>query len=271
MPLTSTSPLRRGLAGPRAVRVVYPRIESWELWRHRQARSGDEPVAQAEEVAPLATLDPVGLSQINDIPEVGKPVATLSLPVGEVQTIDWPASDFNVSATQEFDTALKGNHAVQREVTRGTMVSVLPVSGVDMEDRPASVRSRAFARTEVAGLDEPFGDRPGLAPASREEGGPVGPSGFATSVLPSLTAEHLTPEGERWLKSLPVSVRPLLTAKRHPHIVNKMARLWDRRDALGAYMDELLISSRPGRRGFAMEVLEELVDLQRALQERGRI
>jgi hypothetical protein len=37
-----------------------------------------------------------------------------------------------------------------------------------------------------------------------------------------------------------------------------------------AYFDELLISARPGRRGFAMEVLDELVELQRAVQEQRR-
>jgi hypothetical protein len=52
--------------------------------------------------------------------------------------------------------------------------------------------------------------------------------------------------------------------------VNKFAILWGEDEAVDAYFDELLISARPGRRGFATEVLDELVDLQRAVQEQRR-
>lgn len=86
---------------------------------------------------------------------------------------------------------------------------------------------------------------------------------------PPQSVEHLTARGSQWLKALPVPVRPLITAKRHPHIVNKLAILWGHADDLERYMTELLVSSRPNRRGFAPEVLEELLDLQRALQEHG--
>lgn len=93
---------------------------------------------------------------------------------------------------------------------------------------------------------------------------------FVHSAPPSLCAERLDVYGARWLQSLPVSIRPLITAKRHPHIVNKFAILWGVDEAVEAYFDDLLISSRPGRRGFAMEVLDELVELQRAVQEKQR-
>lgn len=86
---------------------------------------------------------------------------------------------------------------------------------------------------------------------------------------PPQSVEHLTAHGAQWLKSLPVPVRPLITAKRHPHIVNKLAILWGHTADLERYMTELLVSSRPNRRGFAPEVLEELLDMQRALQEHG--
>ncbi|MEY2873981.1 MAG: hypothetical protein RLZZ373_1352 [Pseudomonadota bacterium] len=95
-------------------------------------------------------------------------------------------------------------------------------------------------------------------------------SGFQHSAAPLLTAERLNGYGARWLQSLSVTVRPLITAKRHPHIVNKFAILWGEDEAVNAYFDELLISARPGRRGFAMEVLDELVELQRAVQEQRR-
>jgi hypothetical protein len=93
---------------------------------------------------------------------------------------------------------------------------------------------------------------------------------FQHSASPLLTAERLNGYGARWLQSLPVTVRPLITAKRHPHIVNKFAILWGDEGAVNAYFDDLLISTRPDRRGFAMEVLDELVELQRAVQDQRR-
>jgi hypothetical protein len=93
---------------------------------------------------------------------------------------------------------------------------------------------------------------------------------FQNSESQMPTAERLTGYGVRWMQSMPVTVRPLITANRHPHIVNKFAILWGDDAAVIAYFDELLISSRPGRRGFAIEVLDELVDLQRAVQEQRR-
>lgn len=95
-------------------------------------------------------------------------------------------------------------------------------------------------------------------------------SDFQTTVPPA-PAEHLTRQGATWLQSLPVPIRPLITAKRHAHIINKLCILWGDSYDLARYLGELLVSARPGRRGFAPEVLEELLDLHRALQEQGRI
>ncbi len=152
-----------------------------------------------------------------------------------------------------------------------------------MDSKPVPTLERAFARTEVAGLDElptpavdegpltvppiahPMIERRGAAAADalRPAEPVTGPG--ALSVF---SQQRLTPEGERWLKLLPVAVRPVITARRHPHIINKFARVWGRPDVVAAYLDELLISNRPDRRGFAMEVLEELSLLQGLLQER---
>ena len=153
-----------------------------------------------------------------------------------------------------------------------------------MDGKPVTPTERAYARTEVAGLDELPGDptwtderrdavQPPIAPPAEPprvlERRGVQPVGLSAGHGP-LSGERLDPAGERWLKTLPVTVRPVITAKRHPHIVNKFARIWDRPSVLAAYMNELLLSSRPGRRGFAMEVLDELVLLQRMLEEQRR-
>lgn len=148
-------------------------------------------------------------------------------------------------------------------VTECTMSPRVHISGPDMQKPDFFSTRTKTGTTPVPGLSATgFSNTSGLVRSTH--------SGFQNSTLPSLTAERLDGYGTRWLQALSVTVRPLITAKRHPHIVNKFAILWGDDDAVNAYFDELLISSRPGRRGFAMEVLDELVELQRAVQEQHR-
>lgn len=73
---------------------------------------------------------------------------------------------------------------------------------------------------------------------------------------------HLTRAAHIWLAAVPPRYQPLATARRYPHIVNKLAAVWDVPHELAAYLKELMISSRPGRSGFSFDVLTELSDLQ---------
>lgn len=237
LPLRAALGARAPVLGP-----AYPRLESW--W----------PIGPT--VAPglpggAATGSPV---------EATQPVAT--------QTAAGPLPE-NVATVvlQATPERLNGNPAVQPTVTQCTMNLHIAGSGVTMDGKPVSSDERAFARTEVAGLDDVPNDKRGVMVERR---GAPATQGFQGTQPPALAGERLDPDGQRWLRSLPVAVRPLITAKRHPHIVNKLARVWDRPAALAAYMDDLLISSRPGRRGFAMEVLDELVLLQHEIAERSR-
>ena len=77
----------------------------------------------------------------------------------------------------------------------------------------------------------------------------------------------LTDEAHVWIARIPPRFQPLSTARRHPHIVNRLAELWATPDALPAYFAELLLSRRPGRQGFTFDVLTELFDLQALLQQ----
>ena len=80
-------------------------------------------------------------------------------------------------------------------------------------------------------------------------------------------AQALTPQAHMWLARLPPRYQPLATARRHPHIINRLCELWDQPDELPAHLGELMLSTRPGRReGFAFEVLTELADLQSMLE-----
>lgn len=81
-------------------------------------------------------------------------------------------------------------------------------------------------------------------------------------------AQTLSADAHAWLAGLPPRYQPLATARRHPHIVNRLCELWLTPAALPAYMKELVLSSRPARReGFAFEVLTELADLQSLVDE----
>jgi hypothetical protein len=81
-------------------------------------------------------------------------------------------------------------------------------------------------------------------------------------------ARSLTPRAHAWLAQLPPRYQPLATARRHPHIVNRLSELWGQPAELPAHLRELMLSNRPGRRkGFAFEVLTELADLQSLVGE----
>lgn len=76
----------------------------------------------------------------------------------------------------------------------------------------------------------------------------------------------LTDEAHVWLARLPPRFQPFATARRHPHIVNRMAELWGQPEALSAYFADLLLSGREDRQGFSFDVLTELFDLQSQAQ-----
>src|SRR6218665_2397733 len=78
--------------------------------------------------------------------------------------------------------------------------------------------------------------------------------------------QSLTPAAHAWLTALPPRYQPLATARRHPHIVNRLSALWDVPEQLPAYLQDLLLANRPGREGFSFDVLTELTDLQSLIE-----
>ena len=83
-------------------------------------------------------------------------------------------------------------------------------------------------------------------------------------------AQSLTPKAHVWLARLPPRYQPLATARRHPHIINKLCQMWGASPDLEGHFRELMLSSRPGREGFAFEVLTELADLQSMVEAMQR-
>lgn len=63
---------------------------------------------------------------------------------------------------------------------------------------------------------------------------------------------------QKWLDALPHRVQPHALCKFFPRIANLIAALWADKEALGAYVDELLVDRRQGRRGFPLDVFNDL-------------
>lgn len=243
---------------------LYPPVEAW--LPVRRAGRGRRASRRGPMAAPAATADVVRPA----VADTSGPV----LPAPDADALAFPrieaawlpqSRDALGSAGSPGETAtgkpvsqsafLVKFHRAQ-PVTRCTIDSDTASWGVEMQ-KPLFSEGGPAARRAVPGADA-AGALPSL-------------QGFASTLPPLASNERLSLYGARWLQALPVAVRPVITAKRHPHIVNKFAVLWGDADAVVAYFDDLLISSRPGRRGFAIEVLDELVELQRAFQETFRL
>ena len=83
-----------------------------------------------------------------------------------------------------------------------------------------------------------------------------------TSKRKAHPAETLLPVATRWLTTLPFDCYPLALAKTFPRIANALATFWARPDALMSYLSELLVDRRGGRKGFPLDVLDELHQLK---------
>jgi hypothetical protein len=70
--------------------------------------------------------------------------------------------------------------------------------------------------------------------------------------------EYLLPATQKWLDALPHRVQPHALCELYPRIANLIAAMWDDREGLRAYFDELLVDRRGGRRGFPHDVARDL-------------
>ena len=66
----------------------------------------------------------------------------------------------------------------------------------------------------------------------------------------------------KWIAALPAEVRPVALLQQFPRIANALARASSDPTAFRAYMFELLIDRRGGRRGFPDKVRTELLALR---------
>ena len=65
-----------------------------------------------------------------------------------------------------------------------------------------------------------------------------------------------------WLAALPEDVRPIKLAQQFPRIANRLRHVWKRVATCEAYLDDLLVSRRGTRKGFQLEITQELEALR---------
>ena len=66
----------------------------------------------------------------------------------------------------------------------------------------------------------------------------------------------------KWIATLPLDLRPMVTGRQYPRIVNRIGDLWPHCEYTRLYFQSLLIDRRKGRRGFPLAVRKELEALQ---------
>lgn len=79
---------------------------------------------------------------------------------------------------------------------------------------------------------------------------------------PRRASEPLDPRALRVMQQLPGDASLDYTAENFPHVVNRLAALWDDARRLSDYIEKLMIDDRGGRAGFPFEALQELADVR---------
>lgn len=75
-------------------------------------------------------------------------------------------------------------------------------------------------------------------------------------------AETLRTATLQWILKLPPHVQPRHLQVRYPRIANRMAAEWDRVAACETYLESLLTDKRGGRKGFPLQVAQEIANLR---------
>ena len=76
------------------------------------------------------------------------------------------------------------------------------------------------------------------------------------------SAETLGEETHAWMSELPASVRPQQWALRYARLANRLCQVWKDQAKCERLLDDLMIDRRGGRRGFPLQVANELATLR---------
>lgn len=155
------------------------------------------------------------------------------------EPLEFPALEWPVTAPSDLP-ADPGKGRVVMPAVSAVGLSELPPA--DSRLRPDLARAWPAAPTV----------RPGLRPD---------PAVLGMRRPPTPFDRQLTRLGTRWLLSIPRRHRPRELAARFPHVVNRLALLWGKRDLVDHFFDDLLVDRRGGRQGFPRPVTDELLVL----------
>ena len=84
---------------------------------------------------------------------------------------------------------------------------------------------------------------------------------------PKCPLEPLDARARKLLQNLPAASSLTQTAQHFPHLVNRLAGVWNEARQLRKFVDDLLVDERGGRAGFPYEILDELITLREARLE----
>lgn len=80
----------------------------------------------------------------------------------------------------------------------------------------------------------------------------------ARKITEPVAKKPLTVHGQRWLDLLPKQNRPQVLRCSFPHILERIALVWDEPARLREELQTLLVNDREARQGFPFAVIQEL-------------
>ena len=75
-------------------------------------------------------------------------------------------------------------------------------------------------------------------------------------------AESLRTATIQWILKLPPHVQPRHLQVKYPRVANRIAALWNDAAGCESYLDELLTDKRGGRKGFPLNVAQEIASIR---------
>jgi hypothetical protein len=75
-------------------------------------------------------------------------------------------------------------------------------------------------------------------------------------------AEPLSDDARAWIAELPEAVQPRQLAIRYARLANRLCKVWGERLACERLLDDLMMDRRGGRKGFPLQVANELATLR---------
>ena len=76
------------------------------------------------------------------------------------------------------------------------------------------------------------------------------------------TSEPLSDEASAWLAQMPESVQPRQLALRYARLANRLCKVWKEPPKCEHLLDDLMMDRRGGRKGFPLQVANELATLR---------